>query len=88
MIELPDPNTRIWVARRKAAVVAAVAGGVITIEEACRRYHMSEEEFFGWQHAYENGGIADLRQKRLIRPSRPSPRHSAGLMITRAAERA
>jgi len=88
MIELPDPNTRRWVARRKAAVVAAVAGGVITIEEACRRYHMSKEEFFGWQRAFENGGIADLRQKRLIRPPRPGPRHSADPMMTRAAERA
>jgi transposase-like protein len=80
MIELPVPNTERWVARRKAAVVAAVAGGVISVEEACRRYHMSEEEFFGWQRAYENGGIADLRQKRLIRPSLPGPRHSASLM--------
>ena len=89
MIELPDPNTGRWVARRKASVVAAVAGGVITIEEACRRYHISEEEFFGWQRAFENGGIAGLRQKRQsIRPSRPGPRHSAGLMMTRPAGRA
>jgi transposase-like protein len=88
MAELPVPNTGRWSARRKAAVVAAVAGGVITIEEACRRYHMSEEEFFGWQRAFENGGLADLRQKRLIRPSRPGPRHSAGLMMTRTAGRA
>jgi hypothetical protein len=39
MTELPPQNTRRWVARRKAAVVAAVTNGVITIEEACRRYH-------------------------------------------------
>ena len=57
MIELPVPNTGRWVARRKAAVVAVVAGGVITIEEACPRYHISEEEFFGWQRAFENAGI-------------------------------
>jgi hypothetical protein len=87
-IELPASNTRRWVARRKAAVVAAVAGGVITIEEACRRYHMSEEEFLCWQRAFENGGLADLRQKRLIRPSRPGPRHSTGLMTTQTGERA
>jgi hypothetical protein len=71
MIELPVSNTGRWVARRKAAVVAAVAGGVFTIQEACRRYHMSEEEFLGWQRAFENGGLPDLRQKRLIRSRGP-----------------
>ena len=57
MTELPSPKTRRWVARRKAAVVAAVSSGIITIEEACRRYRMSEEEFLAWQRAFENGGI-------------------------------
>jgi transposase-like protein len=69
------------VPRRKAAVVAAVSNGLITIEEACRRYHMSEEEFFAWQHAFENFGIRGLRagriqQQRSLRLSRaadPSP---------------
>ena len=46
MIGLPPPNTKRWVARRKAAVVEAVSSGVITLEEACRRYQLSEEEFF------------------------------------------
>jgi transposase len=71
MTELPPPNTRRWVARRKAAVVAAVANGMITIEEACRRYRMSEEKFLAWQRAFENSGIPGLHQKRrCIRPSR------------------
>ena len=61
MTELPPANTRRWVARHKAAVVAAVSNGVITIEEACRRYHMSEEEFFAWRRAFENFGIRGLR---------------------------
>ena len=60
MTELPPPNTRRWVPRRKAAVVAAVSSGLITIEEACRRYHMSEEEFTAWQCAFENFGISGL----------------------------
>ena len=83
MIELPPPNTRRWVARRKAAVVAAVAGGMITLEEACRRYQMSEEEFVAWQRAFEDKGILGLRagyvqQYRGARSSRPAdlaPRH-------------
>jgi hypothetical protein len=74
---LPSPNTRRWVARRKAAVVAAISRGMITIEEACRRYHMSEEEFVAWQRAFENRGILGLRagcvrQHRDTRSSRPS----------------
>jgi transposase-like protein len=76
MTELPSPNTRRWVARRKAAVVAAVSSGTITIEEACRRYQMSEEELFAWQRAFETFGLLGLRascvqQHRRARPSRP-----------------
>ena len=77
MTELPSPSTRRWVARRKAAVVAAVSSGMITIEEACRRYQMSEEEFFAWQRAFETFGLLGLRascvrQRRGARPSRPA----------------
>ena len=42
MTELRPTNTRRWVARHKAAVVAAVSSGMLTIEEEGRRYHMSE----------------------------------------------
>ena len=58
--ELPPPNTRRWVARRKAAVVAAVASGMISREEACRRYQMSEEELITWQRAFEIYGVKGL----------------------------
>jgi transposase-like protein len=60
-MELPPTNTRRWVARRKAAVVAAVSSGMLTIEEACRRYHMSQDELFAWQRAFETYGIVGLR---------------------------
>jgi transposase-like protein len=78
MTELPPPNTR-WVARRKAAVVAAVSSGMITLEEACGRYQMSEEEFCAWRRAFENFGILGLRadcvqQKRGLCPSRTGRR--------------
>jgi transposase-like protein len=83
MTELPSPNTRRWVARRKAAVVAAVSSGMITVAEACRRYHMSEEELLAWQCAFENYGILGLRAGRLqqqrctsrSRPDGPAPGH-------------
>ena len=63
--ELPPPDTKRWVVRRKAAVVVAVRAGVITVEEACRRYQLSEEEFLAWQHAFEAYGLAGLRTTRI-----------------------
>ena len=62
--------------RRKAAVVAAVRAGVITLEEARRRYQLSEEEFRAWQRAFEAHGLSGLRTTRLqsyrdLRPRRP-----------------
>ena len=62
---LPPPDTKRWVVRRKAAVVAAVRGGSITIEEACRYYQLSEEEFLSWEHAFERHGLAGLRTTRV-----------------------
>ena len=63
--DLPPPNTKRWVARRKAAVVAAVRAGVITLEEACRRYELSEEEFLAWQRVFEVHGLPELRTTRI-----------------------
>jgi hypothetical protein len=53
------------VARRKAAVVAAVSAGVITVKVACRRYQLSEEEFVSWQQAFEAFGLQGLRATRI-----------------------
>ena len=65
MDDLPPPNTKRWVARRKAAVVAAVRSGRITMEEALRRYQLSEEEFLSWQHTFDTHGLAGLRVTRV-----------------------
>jgi hypothetical protein len=62
---LPPTGTKRWVARRKAAVVAAVARGEITVEEACRRYQLSEEEFLSWQRMLKTYGVEGLRATRL-----------------------
>jgi hypothetical protein len=48
MIDPPPPVTR-WTIRRKAAVVAAVHSGEITLEAACGRYELSIEEFRDWE---------------------------------------
>ena len=51
--------------RRKAEVVAGVRNGVISLEEACRRYKLSIEEFLSWQRLIESHGLAGLRATRL-----------------------
>jgi Protein of unknown function (DUF1153) len=64
-VDLPAPGTKRWVARRKAAVVAAVRSGAIGLEEACRRFELSEEEFHSWERVIESHGVAGLRITRL-----------------------
>jgi hypothetical protein len=73
---LPPPSTQRWVVRRKASVIAAVRSGAITIEEACRTYQLSEEEFLAWQRAFETYGLAGLHVTRLkqYRASARGPR--------------
>ena len=63
--DLPPTNTRRWVIRRKAEVVAAVRGGLLTLEEACQRYGLSEEEFDGWRRSIEKHGLPGLRTTRI-----------------------
>ena len=65
LASLPPPNTKRWVVRRKAAVVAAVRSGGITIEEACRIYQLTEEELLSWEHAFEIHGLPGLRATRV-----------------------
>ena len=60
---LPPPNTHRWVVRRKAEVVAAVSGGLLSVDEACKRYSLSLEEFTSWQRAVERSGMPGLRVK-------------------------
>lgn len=64
-MDLPPPDTKRWVARRKAVVVNAVRSGAISLEEVCRRYELSVEEFLAWQRAIETHGVAGLRVTRL-----------------------
>jgi hypothetical protein len=65
LAELPPPNTKRWVIRRKAEVVAAVRSGVLTLEDACTRYKLSLEEFLSWQRLIDSHGLAGLRVTRL-----------------------
>ncbi len=62
--DLPPPDTKRWVIRRKAEVVAAVRGGLLSLEDACRRYSLSVEEFVSWQKAMDENGLPGLRVTR------------------------
>ena len=61
LADLPPPSTRRWVIRRKAEVVAAVRGGLLSLEEACQRYKLTTEEFLSWQASIDEYGLAGLR---------------------------
>ena len=62
---LPPVNTTRWVVRRKAEVVAAVAGGLLSVDDACKRYSLSIEEFTSWQRAVGRHGMPGLRVTRI-----------------------
>jgi transposase-like protein len=63
-LDLPPSDTVRWSPYRKASVVNGVRNGTITIEEACRRYQLSAEEFLAWQGAIETYGVGALRVTR------------------------
>ena len=62
---LPAAGTTRWVVRRKAEVVAAVSGGLLSVDEVCERYSLSVEEFAGWQRAVDRSGMPGLRVTRI-----------------------
>lgn len=63
--DLPPEDTKRWVIRRKAEVVAAVRGGLLSLEEACKRYTLTVEEFISWQQSIDKHGLAGLRATRV-----------------------
>lgn len=59
--DLPPPDTKRWVPRRKAMVVFAVDGGLISATEACKRYKLTLEELEGWKRLIQKHGVRGLR---------------------------
>ena len=62
---LQDPDTKRWVATRKAAVARGVLYGLMSVEDACTTYGLSSEELASWTRAVEVHGDAALRATRL-----------------------
>jgi CheY-like chemotaxis protein len=84
LADLPSPNTKRWVIRRKAEVIAAVRGGLLSLDEACNRYALSSDEILSWQDCIDRFGIAGLRAtctqfylRRVARPERLRFPHGA-----------
>ena len=63
--DLPPPSTQRWVIRRKAEVVAAVRGGLLSFDDACDRYGITGEEFLCWQKSIDRHGMQGLRTTRI-----------------------
>jgi len=62
--DLPARDTKRWVSSRKALVVIAVEGGLISLDDACSRYRLSIEEFLSWQRAVQRHGVQGLKVTR------------------------
>jgi hypothetical protein len=63
MPELPRPRQR-WTVRRKAAVIEAVRGGWVPIEEVVQLYNLSVDEFLAWERDIDRHGVHGLRTTR------------------------
>ena len=65
LADLPSPDAQRWVASRKAIVVAAVRGGLLSMSDACARYRLTTEEFLSWQAQIDRNGLKGLRTTRI-----------------------
>jgi hypothetical protein len=74
LADLPPKNLKRWIARRKADVVAAVEGGLLSEADACARYNISREEFAGWLGAFDREGVPGLRARAKARGTRRANR--------------
>ena len=65
LADLLRPDAQRWVASRKANVVAAVRGGLLSMTDACARYRLTTEEFLSWQTQVDRNGLQGLRATRI-----------------------
>ncbi len=64
MDDLPPPNLKRWIAHRKATIVCAVRGGLITLKELVDCYGITREEFLSWERLLDEHGLLGLRATR------------------------
>ena len=63
---IPEPRSLRdrWTVKRKAALIEAVRGGWLSIDDACQRYALSVDEFVAWERDLERYGVHGLRSTR------------------------
>lgn len=89
----PSPDTTHWVIRRNAEVVAAVRGGLLSLEEACSRYALNLEEFRSWERSIDRFGLKGsshdsdsvLPQCRIVHSGRAKKDRNTRVKITSKA---
>jgi hypothetical protein len=67
--DLPPARGAHWTAYRKADLIAAISGGLLTLDEAKARYALTDEELSEWRNGVAKLGLVGLRTRR----NRPSP---------------
>lgn len=64
-----------WTAARKEALVLAVEGGELSLNDALRRYYLTLEEYNAWRRAFRKKGRAGLQASKVAPPKQ---RHLPG----------
>ena len=50
---------------KKAAILLAICSGTINRTRACQEYEISDDDFSLWEKAFNEDGIAGLKDRRL-----------------------
>ena len=85
--DLPPADLKRWVSRRKAEVVLAVQGGLLTMDDACRRYGLTAEEYLSWEYGLSRYGLDGLKVG-FAQTHRHAPRRAAAQATAQSARRA
>lgn len=65
--DLPPAGTDRWTASKKANVLIAITNGILSLEEAERRYGLSTQEFLSWKAEYQVHGLPGLKARNVRR---------------------
>ncbi len=71
-------TTRRWTMQRKAQVITAIRGSLITKEEACERCGISAEELSSWETLLDRHGLSALQTTTLQKYRGASDRAANG----------
>ena len=61
LADLPPRELLNLSSAQKSTVVAAVCKGLITLGEACERYHLSLDEYLSWHRSFAAGASGERR---------------------------